>query len=63
MDRDLTRGSGLISDSPSSSASIDTDRVITELKTQFRALAEVAVLAQANQMPEGAMPFSMSTES
>jgi hypothetical protein len=63
MKRDVTGSAGLISDPPPSSAPVDTNAVVTELKTQFKALAEVAVLAQANQMPEGAMPFSMSTES
>jgi len=63
MELDLAGSTGLISDQPSSSVSIDTDTVISELKTQFKALAEVAVLAQANQMPGGAMPFSMSTKS
>ena len=63
MERGVTGSAGLLSDPPPASASIDTNAVITEVKTQFRALAEVAVLAQANQMPGGAMPFSMSTTS
>ena len=36
--------------------------IIDELKTQFEAQSEVAVLAQANQLPNPAMSFSETTE-
>ena len=39
-----------------------TRHIIDELKTQFDAQSEVAVLAQANQLPNPAMSFSESTE-
>ena len=39
-----------------------TRHIIDELKTQFEAQSEVAVLAQANQLPNPAMSFSETTE-
>ena len=35
-----------------------TRHIIDQLKTQFEAQAEVAVLAQANQLPNPALSFS-----
>ena len=39
-----------------------TRDIIDELKVQFQAQSEVAVLAQANQLPNPALPFSVSSE-
>ncbi len=39
-----------------------TRQIIDELKVQFQAQSEVAVLAQANQLPNPALPFSVSSE-
>jgi len=38
-----------------------TRHIIDQLKTQFEAHSEVAVLAQANQLPNPALSFSEST--
>ena len=36
----------------------NTDYIVAQIQAQFSARAEIAVLAQANQMPNQAMPFS-----
>ena len=39
-----------------------TDIILESIEAQFQANKEVAVLAQANQLPNPALPFSSSTE-
>ena len=58
---DLVPNAAVKGDQLTFAARIDTQAVLENLKLQFQVGAEVAVLAQANQLPNGAMPFSVSS--
>lgn len=42
-------------------SNIDAESLVSEVLVQFRAEAEIAVLAQANQLPNSPMPYSASS--
>jgi uncharacterized hydantoinase/oxoprolinase family protein len=61
VDADINSKARLISGQIAAQAQrVDVNTVVQELQAQFRSNMEVAVLAQANQMPSAVMPFSAS---